>query len=172
MMQAAGPSSAAAAALPPALWRAARDGDAAEVQRHVDDVTRTGAGDVDAVGRAPGDGPSDHHHHYPSTPLAIACRRQHPTCASILMRAGANAWSTATGSAAPSSIMHDAIASHHHEVIRLLVREGVDASMALTDSRRSLQDMLDSRNPDEHATALVLLDVGVEACTQSYLRAV
>ena len=152
------------------LWRAARDGRAAEVQRLADHARYTNA--VDEVARNPDDHSNPRDDIYPSsTPLAIACLRQQHECARILLRAGADPCSAQTGGAAVS-MMHAAIAGHHHGVIRLLVRCGVDASIPMADSSRSLDDLLTSESASEHATALVLLDEGVEVDRQHYLRAV
>jgi hypothetical protein len=154
------------------LWCAARDGHTAEVQRLADEAKYTGLVGVDAVGRDPDDDSDPQDDIYPnSTPLAIACGRQQHECARILLRAGADPCSAHTGGDAVS-IMHAAIAGHRHEVIRLLVGFGVDASIPIADSSRSLDDLLNSESASDHATALVLLDVGVEVDRQRYLRAV
>ena len=151
------------------LWCAARDGHTAEVQRLADHAQHTGPGAVDAVGRDP-DEPQDEHNCPSSTPLAIACWRQQLECARVLLRAGADPCSAHTVMGAVS-IMHAAIAGRHQDVIRLLVDYGVDASTPMAYSRWSLEDLLHSGSSAEYATALVLIDEGVEEDTQRYLRA-
>jgi hypothetical protein len=135
-----------------ALWCAARDGRARDVQRLADDLGARNVG-VDVPGNDP-EHPVGRH----STPLAVACAERQHDCIHILLNAGANPLidNTTTGN---GSIMHAAIEANNHGVIRQMAACGVDP--CILTGRCSLETLLNG-DSSQYETALVLMDVGAE----------